>query len=818
MANPVYVVRADVTMGIQATVHLPCTIDPALRIFHSKLAWRTERMARRDAAFQAYMSLYKAGLVTDNLLPPDIPKDDTLRNEEDRNIEKRDGLYPVPSQYDPWPGVMQLIATDTVLYSHEIRATSSSKNFPTMALLLPLKLNQCSFTLFESSSERIEVSLGCGRPFPQSFIQISRAISFYLLSTVLGRRMQGAEADQVPLIIIPNIGPEMLQGWYDQSIRSRPFVEYISEGGPYSEELLLKVVNRNIPYIHRPHPCEGATSDMTVHAKRLPRRLDYLSPQDSLEQTPVASQESLAAAHCEVLGLPAEYGRFMLLIPSMTHMFEVFLRSTEASTGPLSTLSLQSLNLVSEALTTPAVSRKNYQRLEFLGDELLKYYASTQVFVDHTNHPEGLLTIYTGRIVANSRLQRATRELSLDKFLTRVKFAGPDWSAGVHTKKGWQETQGTTELLSSKVLADVIEALIGAAHVDGTKQGRSEETVISALKLFIDDIGWNTPAENIARLPVDKSTGIVTKENLQPVEEMIGYHFKQSRLLTEALTHSSYNPSISSYDRLEFLGDAVLDHLVKIRLYQNDGLLSPEEMTLRRHALVSHAALSFFALQASHVATTVEIETDLATKKLTATEVYRTVYLADHIRQIDSRDLSQARKKTLSTWKEVQPGILHAFEHGKTFPWDKLLSLDAPKSYSDIIESILGAVFVDSGANLGACEQFLENIGYMKLVSRVTNAQKGGEIQTIHPEAALANLATKFQMVAQKTAQSGWRCKVLVDGEHVAHALRASCRDEARCRAAKRAVRILTTKKKRKIEALEADLGGGEEGRDLLAR
>lgn len=803
-------------MGVRATAHLPCTIDPALRIFHSKMAWRTERMARRDAAFQAYLSLYKAGLVTDNLLPPDIPKKDTLRNEEDRNIEKRDGFYPVTSQYDPWPGVMQLITTDTALYSHEIRATSSGNNFPTMELLLPLKLNQCSFSLFESSSERIEVSLGSGRPFPQSFVQISRTISFYLLSTVLGRRMQGTEADQVPLIIIPSIGPEMLQGWYDQSIRSLPFVEYMSKGGPYSEELLLKVANSNIPYVHRPHPSEGAaphTTTMTIHAKRLPRRLDYLSPQDSLEQNTVASQESLAVAQCEVLGLPAEHGRFMLLIPSITHMFEVFLRSTEASIGPLSTLSLQSLNLVSEALTTPAVSKKNYQRLEFLGDELLKYYASTQVFVDHTNHPEGLLTIYTGRIVANSRLQRATRELGLDKFLTRVKFAGQDWRAGVDTKKGGQEAQGATEHLSSKVLADVIEALIGAAYVDGTKQGRSEETVISALKLFIDEISWNTPAENIARLPVDKSTGIVTKEKLLPVEEMIGYQFKQSRLLTEALTHSSYNPSISSYDRLEFLGDAVLDHLVKIRLYQNDELLSPEEMTLRRHALVSHAALSFFALQASHVATTVEIETDLASKKQIATEVHRTVYLADHIRQIDSRDLSQARKKTLSTWKEVQPAILQAFEHGKTFPWDKLLSLDAPKSYSDIIESILGAVFVDSGANLGACEQFLEKIGYMKLVSRVTNAQKGGEIQTIHPEAALANLATKFQMVAQKTAQSGWRCKVLVGGEHVAHALRASSRDEARCRAAKRAVRILTTKKKRKIEALEADHRGGEEGR-----
>lgn len=809
MANPVYVFSGDVANDIRATVHLPSTLDSALRLFRSKSTWRTERMARRDAAFQAYKSLYNAGLVTDHLIPPDIPKEGVNRDDEDRSIETRDGVYTVLPQYDPWTSVMEMMTTGTTLYSHGIQTTSSAKDYPMMALILPMKLERCSFPLFESSLESISVFISSGTPFPNNFLQIARQISFHLLSTILGRRMRGAEVDEVPLVIIPNIAPEMLQEWYDQSNRSAPFVEYISKNGTHSEELLLRVVNRNTPYVFQRQTHVGApdTDIMTLQAKRLSKRLDYLSPQELDEQHKIGAHETFVTNDCQVLSLSAEYGRFMLLIPSMTHMFEVFLRSTEASTGPLSMLSFQSLDLLVEALTTPSANKKNYQRLEFLGDELLKYYASTQVFVDYPHHPEGLLTVYYDRIVANSRLQRATRLLGLDKFLTRVRFGGADWTAGVPKQ---EKSNVKEKSLSSKVLADVIEALIGATYVDGIEQGRCEANVISALKLFIDEISWNTPAENIGRLAVAKSSDIADGEKSRPVERLIGYHFKQPHFLAEAITHSGYNPSISSYDRLEFLGDAVLDHIVKLKLYHNDGLLGPDEMTIRRHALVSHATLSFFALQASHVSITTNIEVDVATKKHTATEVHRTIHLADYIRQIDSRDLSKARKKMLSTWKETHSSIAEAFEHGNRFPWEKLLRLDTPKSYSDIIESILGAVFVDSGANLGACEQVLVTIGYMKLVNRVTSARVG-EIQTIHPEQALASLTPKHKMQAEKTAHSGWRCRVLVDGEHIAHALRASSKAEAQCRAARRAVKVLMSNKKRKMEAMDSPGGDADE-------
>src|SRR4051794_2107149 len=54
---------------VTAKVVLPSFLDPSLREVNAKSYWRSEKMAKRDASFQAYMMLYNAGLVNDNLMP-----------------------------------------------------------------------------------------------------------------------------------------------------------------------------------------------------------------------------------------------------------------------------------------------------------------------------------------------------------------------------------------------------------------------------------------------------------------------------------------------------------------------------------------------------------------------------------------------------------------------------------------------------------------------------------------------------------------------------------------------------------------------------
>ncbi len=50
-------------------------------------------------------------------------------------------------------------------------------------------------------------------------------------------------------------------------------------------------------------------------------------------------------------------------------------------------------------------------------------------------------------------------------------------------------------------------------------------------------------------------------KNLEVLEDILGYRFKDKKLLVEALTHKSYKQSYDN-ERLEFLGDAVLDLIV----------------------------------------------------------------------------------------------------------------------------------------------------------------------------------------------------------------------------------------------------------------
>ena len=48
---------------------------------------------------------------------------------------------------------------------------------------------------------------------------------------------------------------------------------------------------------------------------------------------------------------------------------------------------------------------------------------------------------------------------------------------------------------------------------------------------------------------------------MHPLEKLLGYEFQDEQLLIEALTHKSYKQPYNN-ERLEFLGDAVLDLVV----------------------------------------------------------------------------------------------------------------------------------------------------------------------------------------------------------------------------------------------------------------
>jgi ribonuclease-3 len=84
-------------------------------------------------------------------------------------------------------------------------------------------------------------------------------------------------------------------------------------------------------------------------------------------------------------------------------------------------------------------------------------------------------------------------------------------------------------------------------------------------------------------------------QNLTSLYTRLHYHFKHVELLKRALTHRSC--SRSSYERLEFLGDAVLNFIMAEELYRRYPRAKEGEMSRRRAFLVNGERLFLLAKQ-----------------------------------------------------------------------------------------------------------------------------------------------------------------------------------------------------------------------------
>lgn len=90
------------------------------------------------------------------------------------------------------------------------------------------------------------------------------------------------------------------------------------------------------------------------------------------------------------------------------------------------------------------------------------------------------------------------------------------------------------------------------------------------------------------------------KEAIGRLEEKIAYRFQDDRLLRQALTHSSYANELKinkygDYERLEFLGDAVLEFVSSDFLYRQQKETAEGDLTKLRASMVCEPALAYCA-------------------------------------------------------------------------------------------------------------------------------------------------------------------------------------------------------------------------------
>ncbi|GLJ16870.1 hypothetical protein SUGI_0290790 [Cryptomeria japonica] len=165
-------------------------------------------------------------------------------------------------------------------------------------------------------------------------------------------------------------------------------------------------------------------------------------------------------------------------------------------------------------------------------------------------------------------------------------------------------------------------------------------------------------------------------EKLSELEEILKYKFKRRNLMEEALTHSSVTKKCCkqlellgfkeseyleymngmSYERLEFVGDAVLGHLITVYLYRTYPGMKPGILTRLRSENVKNETLARVAVKHGFF---------------------------NYLR-FECPDLPDMIEKFIQVVEnESKP---HLSDHSK-----------APKILADMVESIVGAVFVDSG-------------------------------------------------------------------------------------------------------------------------
>lgn len=95
-------------------------------------------------------------------------------------------------------------------------------------------------------------------------------------------------------------------------------------------------------------------------------------------------------------------------------------------------------------------------------------------------------------------------------------------------------------------------------------------------------------------------TIMLEEYSLQNLEERIGYRFRNKALLKQALTHSSYTNEqrinrAKNYERLEFLGDAVLELVTSDFLFRGSPDIPEGELTKLRASMVCEPSLAFCA-------------------------------------------------------------------------------------------------------------------------------------------------------------------------------------------------------------------------------
>lgn len=200
---------------------------------------------------------------------------------------------------------------------------------------------------------------------------------------------------------------------------------------------------------------------------------------------------------------------------------------------------------------------------------------------------------------ANSVDNRFLRRLSLDRGLSRFLLLHPYKPTTFVPETCDDVTVSAdgltlTRMAGRRVLSDTLEALLGAAVTTGGVAALLH--VADSLKLCTGGRdAWDARPNAHALVDVPPHAA---GPGLYALEAALGHTFRtQGDLLRQALTHRSWMEESACYERLEFLGDAILEWWATDRLVAMSPMAPPSQLTFARALLVSSGTLALVGLR-----------------------------------------------------------------------------------------------------------------------------------------------------------------------------------------------------------------------------
>jgi endoribonuclease Dicer len=340
----------------------------------------------------------------------------------------------------------------------------------------------------------------------------------------------------------------------------------------------------------------------------------------------------------------------------------------------------------------------NYERLEFLGDCFLKTATTISTFIQNPRENEFEFHVRRMVMLCNKNLFEVALELELHKYIRSRAFSRRLWypeGLKLLVGKGAQQTEetveeqrlGSTHDLSEKTIADVCEAMIGAAFLSHNQPGNwnSEqwENAIGTVTKLVKSkdhhmLKWEDyrAAYEIPEYQVATATAS-QRDMAEKVEKEHDYRFQYPRLLRSAFVHPSQPflyENVPNYQRLEFLGDALLDQASITYLFYKFPDKDPQWLTEHKMAMVGNRALGMIAV---------------------------TIGFHKHIRHCHAT-VEQSIRNYATELQEAK----EAAGPGVADYWTTVS--DPPKCLADMVEAYLGAIFIDSNFDYNEVQRFFD--------------------------------------------------------------------------------------------------------------